>query len=263
MEEEKSKIFIQEANPQARSTALTKAICVIAVLLTKATKSFGTIKRVSQQVRESPEFQDRRIYQDDLVITKFQDEVETDITNDLYFSTNASRDAFTVLNFLNTNGFYPRNQSTTADGHPENCVLDSLEVEKGIVGVINCDLSVELYQFSSGMISLDYYGRIPRKDYGFSVGNCSNIAITFLPNISFLPCEDTGQQNLHIFEIQGANFSKIAKIEGMNLSALTGIFLHQEEGQLALVVAKKVQKTAPGRCFTSARTPPKKSTKNQ
>ena len=243
MVKQKPKRFILRVIPQPTATALTKTIIVIGVLLTKKIKTSFTFQRIERDVRESPKFQDRRIYQDDLVITKFQDEVDTTQAKNLLFSTNASRSAFTVLNFLNTNGFDPRNQTAVSGGHHKNCVLDSLEVESGIIGVFNCDLSIEFYRFSSGLISLDFYGRIPRKEYGFTVGNCSNIAITTpIPYVSFLACEDSDKQTLHIFEILGMSFNKIGQIKAMNVNLLSGVFLHEEQKKTFLVVAKKVEK---------------------
>ena len=257
------KQFIKESLDQVAASGLSGRILVLAVLLVSGTKPyFYTFERVSQQVRESPEFQDRRIYQGDLVITKFQDEVYTSGIPSLYFAANGSRGAFSVLNSQNTNGFYPRNQSAGAEGREEDCVLDSLEVDKGIIGVFNCDLSVEFYQFSSGLISLDYYGRIPYKDYGFSVGNCSSLFInTPTPNLSFLACEDASKTNLHLFEILGTSFAKIAEIKAMNLSVLAGVYLHEENHQKTLIVARKIIKNSKRAIIYASEYPPKNSKK--
>ena len=167
--------------------------------------------------------------------------MDTEWAESLFFSASDSREAFTAINSDNTNQAFERNLSVLGGyNQQKDCVLDAIEVDKGVVGVVNCDLSIEYYRFTSGLISLGYYGGIPAMDYGVRSDRCSELFQTQIIGISFLACEGKGQKGLAVFEFSGMRFNKIGWIGGLEFDSLTGIYLKKSENHTTLVVTKKI-----------------------
>ena len=219
-----------------------KLLTTITTIL--ASHTTAMLDRQPETVRKDYRYQDRRIYKNDLVITKFKDEVNTAFAKNLYFSTNASRDAFTALNCQNTNELFSRNLINFLKSQHQNCIIDALEVDKGVIGIINCDLSIEFYQFSSGLISLDFLGMIPARGYGLTPGNCSEVFLSGSVGLGYLGCENFPKNEIFVFEVKGVSFRLLGVVNGMGLGALEAIFVHKTPEKNFVVIAKKIEKNA-------------------